>query len=144
VNFPIIESANINSTSVSITGWARSGATIEFFLTDISEGTAVDGDNQLGLSTDYGEGQVFIGSFVEGSAADTNANTSSYLDEDNNTDNTNQFTFTFNIPSGVTLGKDITATATVSNSTSEFSPMSKLKAYTIITNRRITYRIKKN
>ncbi|WP_396637205.1 beta strand repeat-containing protein [Maribacter sp. R77961] len=144
VNFPIIESANISSTSVSITGWARSGATIEFFLTDISEGTAVDGDNQLGLSTDYGEGQVFIGSFVEGSAADTNANTSSYLDEDSNTDNTNQFTFTFNTPSGVTLGKDITATATVSNSTSEFSPMSKLKTYTIITNRRITYRVKKN
>ncbi len=144
INFPIIETANINSTSIIVTGWSIPGATIEFFLTDISEGTAVAGANQLGLSTDYGEGQVFVGSFVEGSGADTNSKTSSYLDLDNNTDNTNQFTFTFSIPLGVTPGKDITATATVANSTSEFSPMSTLKTFTVITNRRITYRIKKN
>ncbi|WP_099574336.1 NosD domain-containing protein [Maribacter sp. 4U21] len=144
LNFPIIETANINGTSVIVTGWSIPGATMEFFLTDISEGTAVAGANQLGLSTDYGEGQVFIGSFVEGSGADTNSKTSSYLDLDNNTDNTNQFTFIFSIPLGVTPGKDITATATVANSTSEFSPMSTLKTFTVITNRRITYRIKKN
>ena len=143
-NFPILESANINSTAITITGWARPGATIEFFLTDINQGTATSGDNQLGLSTDYGEGQVFIASFVEGSSNDTNADTSSYTDEDNNTDNTNKFTFTFNIPPGVIIGNNLTATATVANSTSEFSPFSTIRVYTVITNRRITYRVKKN
>ena len=144
INFPIIESANTNNINITVSGWARPGAIIEFFVTDISEGTALAGDNQLGLFTDYGEGQVFIGSFVEGSVDDTNNNALAYLDEDNNTDNTNQFTFIFSAPPGVVLGDYITATTTISNSTSEFAPISVLKTYTVITNRRITYRVKKN
>jgi len=142
INFPIIESAYKSGVNIVVSGWSRPGATIEFFLTDVNQGTATLGDNQLGLSVDYGEGQVFLGALVEGSGSDSDSSTSVYTDDDSNTDNTNKYSFTFAAP-GVTLGNDLTATATIANSTSEFSPFSKLKAYTIITNRRITYRVKK-
>ena len=144
INFPIIASINKSGSNMVISGWSRPGAIIEFFLTDINEGTAIAGDNTLGLSTDYGEGQVFIGSFVEGSVDDTDTGISAYTDADSNTDNTNRFSFTIPLPSGSDLGAGLTATATFSNSTSEFSPISIIKAYTVITNRRITYRVKKN
>lgn len=143
INFPVIETVYKSGANLVVNGWSRPGATIEFFLTDISEGTATLGDNQLGFSTDYGEGQIFLTSVVEGSGSDTNTGISTYTDVDGNTDNTNRFTFTIPVPSA-TIGDDITATATIANSTSEFSPFSKLKAFTVITNRRITYRVKKN
>jgi len=144
MNFPIIEAAYKSGSNVVVSGWSRPGATIEFFLTDVNQGTATLGDNQLGFSVDYGEGQVFLASRVEGSGSDTNSGITFYLDNDGNTDNTNKFTFTFAVPPGITLGDDLTATATVANSTSEFSPFSKLIAFTVITNRRITYRVKKD
>jgi parallel beta-helix repeat protein len=144
INFPIIESAYKSGSNVVVTGWSPSGATIEFFLTDINQGSATLGDNQLGQSVDYGEGQVFLASLVEGSGSDTDSSTSSYTDDDGNTDTTNKFKFTFAISPTVILGSSMTTTATVANSTSEFSPFSMLKAYTIITNRRITYRVNKN
>ena len=144
INFPIITSAFVSGTNVTIKGWSRPGTTVEFFLTDINQGTASLGDNQLGLSTDYGEGQLFLGSAVEGSGADTDSGTSSYTDADGNTDNTNQFEFNIPIPSGTTVGEHITATATSGNSTSEFSPFSVIKVRTVITNRRITYRVNPN
>lgn len=144
INFPIIESAKRNGNSLRVSGWVGAGATVEFFLTDISQGTASKGDNELGLSTDYGEGQLFIASFDEGSPEDNNANTASYSDADNNTDTTNRFEFIINLPSGLAvLGDGLTATATITNSTSEFSPLSNITAFTVITNRRITYRVKK-
>ena len=144
INFPIIESAYKSGSNIVVSGWSRPGATIEFFLTDVNQGTASLGDNQLGLTVDYGEGQVFLGSEVEGSGSDTNSNTSTYTDNDSNTDNTNRFTFTFAVAPGVVAGDDLTATATIANSTSEFSPFSTLKIYSIITNRRITYRVRKD
>lgn len=144
LNFPIIFSAVASSTTLTIEGWARPGSTIELFLTDISEGTASAGANQLGMSTDYGEGQVYLATLVEGSGADLASGTSAYTDMDGNTDSTNKFKFTIAKPVGVTFGKMLTSTATLSNSTSEFSPLSLIKAYTIITNRRITYRVNGN
>ncbi len=144
INFPIISSGYYTATNMVIEGWARPGATIEVFLTDVNEGSATAGDNELGLSTDYGEGQTYLTTVVEGSGSDTASGTSVYTDNDANTDNTNKFKFSIPLPPGVNLGSLITATATISNSTSEFSPMSILKAYTIITNRRITYRVNKN
>ncbi len=142
INFPIIDKVYASGSNFTIEGWSRSGATIEVFLTDINQGTAIIGDNQLGMFTDYGEGQVYIASFVEGDLEDEDSRTSTYLDNDNNTDNTNRFKFTIAIPIGVTYGKSITSTATISNSTSEFSPISIIKKYNVITNRRITYRVK--
>jgi hypothetical protein len=127
-----------------IKGWSRPGATIEVFLTDINEGTATLGDNQLGMSADYGEGQVFIGSAAEGSASDFDAGSSAYTDADGNTDNTNQFELKMPYVPSLSIGFYVTATATIANTTSEFSPMSIIRIRTIITNRRITYRVNPN
>ncbi len=144
INFSIISAAYISGTNLVVKGWARPGATIELFLTDVNQGTATVGDNQLGMSADYGEGQTYIGTFVEGSGADLDTGTSSYTDADGNTDTTNHFQFNLTLPSGVLIGNYITSTATISNSTSEFSPFSVIKVRTVITNRRITYRVNKS
>jgi hypothetical protein len=143
LNFPLISGAYLAGPNLIVEGWSRPGATIEWFITDITEGTATAGDNQLGLINDYGEGQTFIGSFVEGSASDTDTRVTNYTDNDGNTDNTNKFKFAIPAPPSVTLTNLVTATATIANSTSEFSPVSEVKTYTVITNRRITYRVKK-
>lgn len=144
LNFPIIEAAFAAGNNLVVEGWSRPGAIIELFLTDINEGTASAGDNQFGLSTDYGEGQTYLGTVIEGSGSDTESGTSNYTDLDGNTDNTNRFKFSIPLPAGVKIGDFLTSTATISNSTSEFSPQSIIKGYTVITNRRITYRVKKN
>ncbi len=143
-NFPVINSAFISGTNLVVTGWTSPGSTVEVFFTDINEGTATLGDNQLGLTQDYGEGQIFIGTAVEGSSDDQDATSSLYLDDDGNTDNTNKYKFVFPLPSGTAVGDLITTTGTRSNSTSEFSPEVVIKTYTVITNRNITYRIKSN
>lgn len=141
LNFPIINAVFVSGSNVVVKGWTRPGTTVEFFLTDINQGTASAGDNELGLSTDYGEGQTYLGSAVEGSGSDADGGSSSYTDVDGNTDTTNQFEFNIPIPPGTSVGEQITATATLFNSTSEFSPFSIIKVRTVITNRRITYRI---
>jgi parallel beta-helix repeat protein len=141
VNFPIIATAFISGSELVVKGWTRPGSTLEFFFTDINEGTATSGDNQLGNNEDYGEGQVYIGTAVEGSGSDLDTGSSNYTDTDGNTDNTERYEFRIPLPSGTTLGELITATASLSNSTSEFSPFSDIRLQTIITNRRITYRV---
>ncbi|WP_405413595.1 Calx-beta domain-containing protein [Maribacter sp. Asnod1-A12] len=143
-NFPVINSAFVSGNNLVVSGWASSGTTVEVFFTDVNEGTATLGDNQLGLSQDYGEGQVYIGTAIEGSGDDQDGTTSSYNDEDGNTDNTNKYKFVFPLPSGTVVGDLVTTTGTRANSTSEFSPEVVITAYTVITNRRITYRIKGN
>jgi hypothetical protein len=142
INFPIILAAYVAGSNLVVEGWARPGAIIELFLTDISQGSASSGDNQLGMTTDYGEGQTYLATFVEGSGSDTDSGISVYTDLDNNTDNTNKFKFSLALPIGVSIGNLLTSTATIANSTSEFSPRSIIRAYSIITNRRITYRVK--
>ena len=143
-NFPIISAAFIEGPNLVIKGWSRPGANIEVFLTDIQEGTATLGDNQLGLSTDYGEGQTFIGAAVEGGPSDFDAGTSLYTDGDGNTDNTNQFELKIPYIPSLAIGFSVTGTATIGNTTSEFSPISIIKIKTVITNRRITYRVNQN
>ncbi|MGB6153519.1 MAG: Calx-beta domain-containing protein [Pricia sp.] len=143
-NFPVVSLAHISGTNLTLEGWSRPGATIEIFISDISEGTAVDGDNRLGLSSDYGEGQTYLATVVEGSASDTRTDTSTYVDLDANTDATNKFRFVVPIPMALPQGTLITTTATISGSTSEFSPLSIVNIPTVITNRRITYRVKKD
>ncbi len=144
MNFPIMQLAISNGTTLMLQGWARPGATLEFFLTDIEEGTALAGDNQFGYTSDYGEGQTYLVTLTEGSGLDLDITTSSYTDVDGNTDNTNKFRFVVPAPPGSYVGAQITATATVANSTSEFSPMSLIRVPTVITNRRITYRVNPN
>ncbi|MGB3143985.1 MAG: Calx-beta domain-containing protein [Maribacter sp.] len=143
-NFPIVSGAYLSGANLVVTGWAAPGTKVEVFFTDVNEGTATQGANALGLSQDYGEGQIFIGTAVEGSASDQDTTSSLYTDIDGNTDTTNKYKFVFPLPSGTMLGEKITTTGTRANSTSEFSPMVEISAYTVITNRRITYRIKSN
>lgn len=143
-NFPVIGSAFISGNNLIVSGWTAPGTTVEVFFTDINQGTASAGDNQLGLTQDYGEGQVYIGTAVEGSASDQDGSISSYIDEDGNTDNTNKYKFTLPLPPGTVLGNLVTTTGTRANSTSEFSPKAVITAYTVITNRKITYRVKTN
>lgn len=143
LNFPIFESAAVSGNSLKVAGWARPGSIIELFLTDIDQGTAVSGANQLGQTLDYGEGQVYITTVTEGSGADSDATSTAYSVDGNN-DNTARFNFTITLPSPIPVGSGITATATLSNSTSEFSSTYTLGAKTVITNRRITHRVKKN
>ncbi|MGB5430021.1 right-handed parallel beta-helix repeat-containing protein, partial [Eudoraea sp.] len=144
LNFPLFEIVTTDGANLIIQGWARPGAIIELFKTDISEGTAASGDNELGNSTDYGEGQTYLATVAEGSAGDLDGSSSSYTDADGNTDNTNKFRFSIPLPGGASVGNWLTATATISNSTSEFSPISEIRVRTIITNRRITYRVNGN
>ncbi|NKI33435.1 beta strand repeat-containing protein [Croceivirga thetidis] len=141
LNFPFIEAVVFSGGNLIVRGWSPAGATVEFYFTDVNQGSAANGDNQLGLTQDYGEGQIFIASFVEGSVSDNDSSVSSYTDADGNTDSTNRFEFIIPAGSGGSVSNLVTATATVSNSTSEFSPAAVIKAATIITNRRITYRI---
>jgi len=142
LNFPVFESASIRNGILKVVGWSRPGATLEFFLTDSNQGTAIAGDNQLGLSKDYGEGQTFLIAAVEGSISDVDTGTSSYSDADGNADTTNRFNFTIPITVAVPIaGNSITATATVANSTSEFANTFPLSIPYLITNRRITYRV---
>ncbi|MEP4883157.1 Calx-beta domain-containing protein, partial [Maribacter dokdonensis] len=107
-NFPIINSAFISGSNLVVTGWASPGSTIEVFFTDVNEGTATLGDNRLGLTQDYGEGQTYIGTAIEGSGDDQDAATSSYADPDGNSDNTNKYKFVFPLPSGTVVGDLIT------------------------------------
>ena len=102
------------------------------------------GANKMGKTTDYGEGQTYLATFIEGSGSDTDSGTLPYTDLDGNTDNTNRFKFSIPMPPGVIIGNFITSTATVANSTSEFSPQSVIRTYSLITNRRITYRVNNN
>lgn len=141
-NFPVVGGAYLAGNTLVVTGWAAPGTNVEIFFTDINEGTAIVGDNQLGLTQDYGEGQIYIGSAIEGSASDQDGSSSSYVEVDGNTDNTNKYKFVFPLPPGTVIGDQITTTGTRLNSTSEFSPMIEITVYTVITNRRITYRIR--
>lgn len=142
LNFPIIENVTISGSNIMVKGWAPAGSNIEFYYTDISEGNANAGDNMLGNTQDYGEGEIYIGSFTEGSVEDLDTSISNYSDADGNTDSTNRFRFLVPMGSGAPTDV-ITATATVANSTSEFSPIVTIKMANVITNRRITYRVKK-
>ena len=113
LNFPVLESAAVVSGSLTVTGWARPGSTIELFISD-------------GDPSGFGEGVTYAATLVEGSASDLDASTSSYSGTINGlnqgADNTNRFRFTLAAPSGVGSGARLTATATlVASGTSEFS-----------------------
>ncbi|MBG47998.1 MAG: sodium:calcium exchanger [Pseudozobellia sp.] len=143
-NFPILSAAYQAGNNLVLMGWITPGATVEFFFTDISEGSAAEGANTLSRSKDYGEGQTYIATRTEGSLDDLEGASSSYSVFDGNTDNVNRFKFSVPLPIGTDLGDKITATATLSNTTSEFSPEVEVRLPTVITNRTITYRVNRN
>jgi uncharacterized repeat protein (TIGR01451 family) len=112
LNHPVLETALVSSGNLTLTGWARPGSTIEWFV------AAAD-------PSGFGEGKTYVTTLTEGSAADLDASSSAYSGTINGiaqgSDNTNRFRFTLAAPSGVSSGVRLTATATVSGATSEFS-----------------------
>ncbi|HYO64114.1 MAG TPA: right-handed parallel beta-helix repeat-containing protein [Pyrinomonadaceae bacterium] len=111
-NLPVLTSARILGSNLTLTGYARPGAAVEFFV------AAPD-------PSGFGEGQTYLLTLAEGSAADTDNTTGTYTSPVNGlnvgTDTTNLFRFVIPLPSGVAVGTALTATATLSGSTSEFS-----------------------
>ena len=113
LNFPVLGTAVLANGSFTITGWARPGSTIELFTSD-------------GDASGFGEGQSYVTTLTEGSAADLDPGASSYPAVVNGlaqgADMTNRFRFTVAAPGGVAAGVRLTATATLAApGTSEFS-----------------------
>jgi hypothetical protein len=112
-NYPVIVSASLIGTELSLGGFARPGSAIELYIA------------QADL-TGFGEGLTYLGVLTEGSAADLDATTGTYGPANINgvaqgTDNTNRFSFRITVPGGVAIGTVLTGTATLSGETSEFS-----------------------
>jgi len=103
LNYPVLSNAAIAGGMLTVTGEARAGALVEFFIVDADP-------------SGHGEGAAFLDSEFEGSGADGNAGPG--------TDDATAEAFTFSLPIGVlTCGDEITATATDgAGNTSEFSP----------------------
>jgi uncharacterized repeat protein (TIGR01451 family) len=112
LNFSVLETAQISGGNLILTGFARPGAAMEFFV------AAPD-------PSGFGEGQTYIVTLTEGSAQDTDAATGTYASpfggKTVGTDTTNRFSFSIALPSGVGNGTVLTATATIGGATSEFS-----------------------
>jgi uncharacterized repeat protein (TIGR01451 family) len=116
LNYPILASSTLSGTNFIITGFARPGSVIEFFVSPSAD------------PSNFGEGQVYIATFTEGSAADTDTGTGTYGSAAVNgvsqgTDTTNRFTFTIPTSSFPSYNSSsvLTATATLGGKTSEFS-----------------------
>jgi parallel beta-helix repeat protein len=114
-NFPVLETALNVSGTLTLSGWARPGADIEFFV------AAPD-------PRGFGEGRTFVVSLIEGSAADLDGSASAYgpaavAGTIVGQDDTNRFRFAIPLPADVTNGTVLTATATTGGMTSEFGAM---------------------
>jgi parallel beta-helix repeat protein len=112
LNFPFIDSAYISGASLIVTGYARPGATVEFFVADASPASG------------FGQGKTYFASAVEGSASDSDSTFGIYNGPGVSigTDTTNRFRFI--IAKGSTsAGSVITASATLAAyGASEFGP----------------------
>ncbi len=127
LNFPIFAQALLAGNNLTLKGCAPTGATIELFEADVSPGgSATAGDNKFGKTQDYGEGERYLGSVVEGVGEDTvttPVNCATLTSADSNSAvGMSPFQWTMTLPAGVVLGDKLTATSTVSAiGTSEFS-----------------------
>lgn len=112
-NYPVIVSASLVGTELSLAGFARPGSAVELYVAQPDP-------------TGFGEGLTYLGVLTEGSVADLDATTGTYGPANINgraqgTDNTNRFSFRITVPGGVAIGTTLTGTATISGETSEFS-----------------------
>jgi len=112
-NYPVITSATLIGTELSLGGYARPGSAIELYVAQADP-------------SGFGEGLNYLGVLTEGSVADLDATTGTYGPANVNglaqgTDTTNKFSFRITAPGGVAIGTTLTGTATISNETSEFS-----------------------
>ncbi len=112
-NFPVVTSASLIGTELSLTGFARPGSAIELYIAQADP-------------SGFGEGLTYLGTLTEGAPADLDATTGTYGPGNINgvaqgTDNTNRFAFRVTAPGGVVVGTRLTGIATISGETSEFS-----------------------
>jgi uncharacterized repeat protein (TIGR01451 family) len=128
LNFPVLTTANVSGTSLVINGYARPGSLVELFL---ATPLTTDPTNS---NRNFGQGSSFLASRTEGNATDdSNTGTGTYSGPingvDQGTDNTNLFTFTIPLANLTAAQRTallsgsavLTSTATLANSTSEFS-----------------------
>lgn len=121
LNFPVIDDVlfNPNTRTLTVQGKAPANSTIEFFITD--GGTNMHG----GRSLNYGEGRTYLATGVENSASDLATGTGSYnFDGNQAVNNQANFRFVFSLPELSVIPEDLTSTATLAGSTSEFGPRS--------------------
>jgi uncharacterized repeat protein (TIGR01451 family) len=126
LNFPVFESVTVSGGNLVLKGCAPAGATIELFESDVSPGkSSTPGANTNSPRTlDYGEGEAYLLTLTEGGIDDTDSGTGCAAKDGNDQTGMARFSFTIALPSGVSLGDLLTATATFSGSgTSEFSPV---------------------
>lgn len=118
LNFPVISSARVMGGNLVLAGFAPAGSSIEWFVSD-----GGSNPNPNPFSIDFGEGQTYLATTVEGSGADLDNTTGSYTGDScaiaSCTEN--RFRFSIPLPAGVSIGTLITATASDGVSTSEFS-----------------------
>jgi parallel beta-helix repeat protein len=112
-NYPVVVSASLIGTELSLAGFARPSSAIELYVAQADP-------------TGFGEGLTYLGTLTEGSPADLDATTGLYGPANINglaqgTDNTNRFSFRIAAPGGVAIGTRLTGTATISGETSEFN-----------------------
>ena len=116
LNFPVFERAELIGPQLILTGFAPANATIELFIAD-----SAPNPNPNPFSLDFGEGETFLQTLREGSAFDTDTSTGSYTNDSGSETTANRFSFIIATPPGVSVDTRLTATATVSTNTSEFS-----------------------
>ncbi|MBO2012246.1 beta strand repeat-containing protein [Hymenobacter negativus] len=127
INFPIIQTATLSSTTLKLTGFAKPGAIIEFYIASAD-------------ASGFGEGSLYLSTQTEG-VSDADANTGSYSGLINGLDQgaeTGQNRYSFTIPlssfsalqlAALQSGAVLTSTATLSGQgTSEFSGNISLSA----------------
>ena len=113
LNYPVIVRSALVNGELSISGFARPNSSIELYVAQVD-------------ASGFGEGLTYLGTFLEGSAADLDAGTGTYGPASINgvaqgTDTTNRFSFRVATPPGVIVGTALTSTATLNGQTSEFS-----------------------
>jgi uncharacterized repeat protein (TIGR01451 family) len=116
LNFPVLTTATQTGSNLELDGFARPGSVIELFIPDPDP-------------TGFGEGKTYLVTLTEGSAQDLDSGTGSYGPGPINglnqgSDTTNRFRFLVplaSLPLPVGTGTVLSATATLANSTSEFS-----------------------
>ena len=116
LDYPIIDGAVLNGGNLLVTGFARAGATIEFY-----EAVGAANDNNA-AGNPHGEGVVYLFTSTEG-IADADATIgASYTDPGYGTDpSVNRFSFTVVAPGGISSGDQLSAIAIDAlGNTSEF------------------------
>ncbi|MEZ5454215.1 MAG: SdrD B-like domain-containing protein, partial [Thiothrix sp.] len=128
LNFPYITAAHLEYGQPILAGCSPPGADIEFFEADVSPGgTAAPDINKFGNAKDYGEGQTYLATLVEGSASDTDNTTCDHMPDTDGNKNQGMeaFHFAIPIPPSIVAGDKITTTGTLPGvGTSEFSLVS--------------------